>query len=171
MMRQDPSIFRTDDQLSAWTERLAQAIPYPSMQFDARNRGRVKCKSRLYYNLVPNGYVCLDVYAPRVNIVDGCVVFVIAPGMDDYPMVIVSSNDDYAPAVEAFNAAAADLPDGLRLAVPGEAVAGRKDGLDDRQLIEFGRQLHEARTGNPFPAGVNRKGYPSRKGGRSRQPI
>ena len=157
MAKQDSSIFRTDDQLSAWTERLAKAIPYPAMQFDDRSGGRHLMKSRLYYNLLPSGYICLDVYAPSVNDVDGCVMFVIGPDMDDYPMVIVPSNNDFTPAIDAFVEAATNLPAGQRLAEPGELVPESKDGLDNRQLIEFGRMLHEARTGNPFPRGIDRR--------------
>ena len=167
MLKQDPRIFRTDDALSAWTERLAQAISYPSMQFDTRSSGRVRTKSRLYYHVVPHGYMCLDVYSPSVVNVNGCVVFVIASDRDDYPMVVVPSNDDFTPAIDAFEEVATSLPVGQRLAEPGETIPERRDGLDDRQLIELGRELYELRTGSLFPRDETSGGRPRRKRGRS----
>lgn len=151
MPTQNPIAFREPDQLSAWTEKLADAIRYPAMQFDTRGRNWQRDKSRLYYNLLPHGYLCLDVYAHNVSNVSGCVVFVVGTDMDDYPVVTVQGQDDFSLVIKAFMDSAESLPNGQRLAESGESTPERRDGLEERQLIELGRCIHEARTGNPFP--------------------
>lgn len=143
--------FRVDDALSAWTEKLAELIPYPALQFD--NRVAFPA-SRLYYQTVPSGYVCIHVFTPNVNQIDsGCVVYVKMDNANkvryESPQLLVNG-EDYEQVVEQIGFVEAALPEGFRIAAFDDSPRTHRSGIDDRQLIEMGRLLKELRTNRPM---------------------
>jgi len=166
MQAQVDTKFRVDDALSDWTEELAGLIPYPAMQIDQRgsvgepygsgkNKGKSSTSaSRLYWNVLTSGYVCMDVFTPNVKeIITGCIVYVRLDnaGKASYesPQLLVYG-DDRQEVLEHLNLAIAELPEGFRMATSDDPLQVNRNGIDYRQLIEFGRLLHELRTGRPM---------------------
>lgn len=167
MQTQGDTKFRVDDALSAWTEELAGLIPYPAMQFDqrssysytststSRRTGKSSTPaSRLYWNVLTSGYVCMDVFTPNVKeIKSGCIVYVRLDnaGKASYesPQLHVYG-DDRREVLEHLDLAIAELPEGFRMGTVDDPLQLNPNGIDYRQLIEFGRLLHELRTGRPM---------------------
>ncbi len=151
MQTQDATRFRTEDTLSAWTEQLAELIPYPALQIDQRTN---RACSRLYWNILSHGYICIDVFTPYVSeIREGCVVYVrldnAGKARYESPQLFVYG-DAREEVLVHFDLAIAELPDGFRLATSEDPPQVNRNGINYRQLIEFGRYLHELRTGRPM---------------------
>lgn len=124
------------------------------MQFDQRAGSQYRRRSCLYWTVLPHGYICIDVYSPTVSVIDcGCIIYVLLENAAKARFAsgqVLVYGDNFRPALEAFEQAIAAIPPGFRMATEDDPPRLNKSGIDDRQLIMFGRYLKELRTGSPF---------------------